>query len=307
MKNVLVIHYSQSGQLTEIVKSLSQPLCDNDEINVSFYDIEPETAYPFPWTKDTFFDVFPESFKQIPTAIKPVPESILARKYDLVILAYQVWYLSPSIPANSFLHSAAAKTLLNDTPVVTVIGCRNMWALAQEKVKVLLLANNAKLTGNIAFVDRAGNLVSVVTIVDWMFTGIKRKYLGIFPLPGVSKTDIDSSAKFGHLIGDCLLRDQPEALQEKIVSNGGVYVSPYLVNVDKKGNFIFGKWSSLIMKKKASRARWLKAFYVYLFLAIWVISPIVFILHALSYPFTYRKRKKIIDYHQGVSLDTTYV
>jgi hypothetical protein len=300
MKNVLVIHYSQSGQLSEIAQQLSMPLVDNPQINVTFHRIEPVVPFPFPWNKETFFDVFPESFQQIPVALKPVPTEILNQKYDLVLFAYQVWYLSPSIPANSFLKSPEAKQILDGTPVVTIIACRNMWALAQAKVKKLLIASNAQLKGNIAFTDRAGNLISVVTIVDWMFSGIKRKYLGIFPLPGVSKTDIAESSKFGEIIGNHLLSEKLDELQPEIVRNNGVYVSPYLVNVDKKGNFIFSKWSSFIRSRKKSRTGWLKVFYVYLFVAIWVISPIVYILHALSYPFTISNRKKILDYYQGV-------
>ncbi len=301
MKNVLVIHYSQSGQATEIAKTLVQPLVNDNEVAVTYYEIVPEEPFPFPWTKETFFDVFPESFQQVPVPLKPVPPDVLETKYDLVILSYQVWYLSPSIPVNSFLKSDVAGQILNNTPVVTVISCRNMWMLAQEKVKALLHQKGALLKGNVAFVDKAGNLVSVVTIVDWMFSGIKRKYLGIFPLPGVSNQDIRGASVYGDLIREGLHRNDYDNLQMKIVSHGGVYVSLYLVSVDRKGNFIFEKWSRFIRNRKKSRAAWLKVFYIYLFLAIWVISPIVFILHALTYPFTIKKRKKIIAYFQSVT------
>ncbi|WP_233267327.1 hypothetical protein [Paraglaciecola sp. L3A3] len=56
----------------------------------------------------------------------------------MIILTYQVWFLSPSIPIASFLQSEPAKKLFKDTPVVTIIGCRGMWLMAQEKVKTLL-------------------------------------------------------------------------------------------------------------------------------------------------------------------------
>ena len=75
-----------------------------------------------------------------------------------------------------------------------------MWVMAQEKIKVLLKNNNAQLKGNIALVDRVGNLISVITIVEWMFSGVKKKYLGIFPLPGVSDKDIVESSKFGEIV-----------------------------------------------------------------------------------------------------------
>lgn len=71
-----------------------------------------------------------------------------------------------------------------------------MWIMAQEKVKKLLVANHAKLVGNIALVDRNLNYISVITIVHWLMGGKKTKMLGIFPKPSVSDNDIESSFPF---------------------------------------------------------------------------------------------------------------
>lgn len=301
MKNVLVIYFSQSGQLAEIAQNISLPLQQEPHINLVYHQIEMEKPFPFPWNKEAFFDAFPESFLQIPAAIKPVPEHILNTKFDLVLLHYQVWFLSPSIPVNSFLKSDYAKQILADMPVITISGSRNMWFMAQEKIKALLNQNNAQLKGNVALVDRAGNLISVITIVEWLFSGKKTKHLGIFPMPGVSQEDIDESVKFGNPIKDAVLSGNYALLQPKLLALDAVRVSPYLVGVDKKGNHIFSKWSTLIIKKKGeTRRRLLKVFTVYLVLAIWVISPIVFILHLISYPFKLKKMKRQVAYFKGV-------
>jgi hypothetical protein len=289
MKNVLVIHYSQSGQLTEILDTITLPFSSEDEINVTHYTIEMEKEFPFPWNKTAFFDAFPESFLQIPAAIKSPSNSILEKKYDLIILGYQVWYLSPSIPVNSFLKSTFAKQLFQDTPVVTVIGARNMWVKAQEKMKVLLSDLGAKLVGNIALVDRNINHVSVVTIVHWMFTGEKTKYLGIFPKPGVSESEIKNASKFGNVILLALKNNNFLTLQEELLKLDAVEIRAFLVEMDKKANKMFKIWSNFIINKKKSRESWLKVFNVYLWVAIWLISPIVFILHLLKYPFVANK------------------
>ena len=157
MKNVLIIHYSQSGQLTEILNNLILPFSSDDEIVITNYIIEMEKEFPFPWNKSAFFNAFPESFLQIPDEIKEPSNEIFEKQYDLIILGYQVWYLSPSIPVNSFLKSTFAKQLFKNTPVITVIGARNMWVKAQEKMKVLLSDLEANLVGNIALVDRNYN------------------------------------------------------------------------------------------------------------------------------------------------------
>jgi hypothetical protein len=265
-----------------------------------FHEIELVKPFPFPWNNDAFFGAFPESFLQIPTPLKPVPENIMNTKFDLILLHYQVWYLTPSVPVNSFLKSPEAKILLNNTPVVTVNGSRNMWIMAQEKVKMLLKQNNALLKGNIALVDRVGNLISVITIVEWMFSGVKKRYLGVFPLPGVSDKDINESSKFGKVILSCLQENNLDTLQEKLLDIDAVRVSSYLVTVDKTANKIFTKWSNFIVNKGESRKSWLKVFKVYLLLAIWLISPIVYILHVLLYPFKIKKIKKEIEYYKGI-------
>ncbi len=300
MKNVLVIYFSQSGQLKEIADSITGPLKAMPQVNVTYYKIEMETPFPFPWNKEQFFEAFPESFLQVPAPVKPVPQEILDKNYDIILLHYQVWFLSPSIPINSFLKTPQGKQLLNNRPVVTISGSRNMWFLAQEKIKALLTENDALLKGNIALTDRAGNLISVVTIVEWMFTGKKKKHLGIFPLPGVSDKDICESEKFGHVIANHLHNGNYESLQPELVKEGAVKVSPYLVAVDKKGNFIFSKWAAFIAKHPENRKKLLKIFVVYLVLAIWVISPIVYILHLLTYPFKIKKIKETIKYFKGI-------
>ncbi|MFH6997972.1 dialkylresorcinol condensing enzyme DarA [Flavobacterium sp. FlaQc-57] len=300
MKNVLVIYYSQSGQLETIARNIAKPFLNSEEINVTFHEIKLEKPFPFPWDKASFFDAFPESFLQIPTALKPVPEEILNTKFDLVLFHYQVWYLSPSIPINSFLKSEEAKKILNGTPVITISGSRNMWIMAQEKIKVLLQEANAKLVGNVALVDRVGNLISVVTIVEWMFSGVKKKYLGIFPLPGVSDKDIQESTKFGDVILSAFNQNNLQNLQPQLIAINAVKISPYLVTVDRTANKIFNKWSNLIYKNQKNRKQLLKVFNVYLFLAIWLISPIVYILHLITYPFKLKTIKKETQYYQGV-------
>jgi hypothetical protein len=300
MKNILIIYYSQSGQLKSIAENITKPLLNSKEVNVDWFEIKMEKEFPFPWNKDAFFDAFPESFLQKPANIEPISNEILNKKYDLVLFHYQVWYLSPSIPINSFLKSPEAERILKDTPVITISGSRNMWVMAQEKVKVLLKQNNAILKGNIALVDRVGNLISVVTIVEWMFSGVKKKYLGVFPMPGVSDKDINESSKFGTSILKAVINNDYTTLQPELVAQGAVKISSYLVKVDKTANKIFSKWSTLIDKKRRNRRFWLKIFNVYLWLAIWLISPIVYILHVFTYPLKRNKIQKEKQYYQGV-------
>ncbi len=305
MKEVLVIYYTQSGQMFDILENITSTLGES-KINISYHRITLEEPFPFPWTKDRFYDSFPESFLQIPSEINPPKPEILNKKYDLILLGYQVWFLTPSPAINSFLKSEVAKKLLEDTPVVTIVACRNMWIQAQEKVKRLLLENKAKLVGHIALVDRHINHISVITIEHWMFSGKKDRMWGIFPKPGVSENEISNASKFGKPIGEALRANNFTNLQRDLLSLEAVKINPYLIKTDERGNIVFSKWANLLIEKGGpghpSRLKWIALFKFYLKFAIWVIAPIVFIVFLLTYLPTTHKRKKDKEYYSGVLL-----
>jgi len=306
MKRVLVVYYTQTGQQREILDRLLSPLHDDPEVELTFHRITPVSDYPFPWGGYTFFDAFPESFLQLPCELEPVDDHILEQDYDLIILGYQVWYLSPSIPFNSFLKTEAAHKLLRGKPVITVINCRNMWVMAQEKVKRLLHDIGANHVGNIARVDRHLNHVSVITIVHWMMTGRKDAYLGLFPKPGVSDKDIAESDKFGVSILTHLKHGDYSTLQAELLKQEAVMIRPVLVFTDKRANTLFAKWAKLIRSKGLpgadARKPWLKAFNYYLLFAIWVLAPIVSLLFLILHlPFLSFIRKET-RYYKSVHL-----
>ncbi|UMQ41034.1 dialkylresorcinol condensing enzyme DarA [Chryseobacterium sp. Y16C] len=301
-KNILVLYYTQTGQLEDIVKNIARPFEDKkDEYHVTYYNIKMKKDFPFPWPNDVFFNTFPESYLQIPSEILPPPDEVLNTKYDLVIFGYQVWYLTPSIPIISFLKSGYAEKILKDTPVVTVSGTRNMWMLSQEKLKVYLKDLQAKLIGNIALVDRHDNYTSVLTVIRWMIGGQKEKS-GLLPAAGVSDEEINGAVKYGKIIETHFKNNDFEGLQPDLVKNGAIEIRAFLVRVEKVGNKIFTIWSNLIIKKKEKRPLLIKFFKVYLMAAIWIISPIVLVLHLLTTPIFWLKRKKQREYLQGINL-----
>ena len=284
MKRVLVVYYTQSGQLKEIIDSVLSPLT---EVTIDFLPIDTATPFPFPWTDDTFFDAFPESYLQIPQPLQPF--NLSHTDYDLVILGYQVWYLSPSIPFNSFLQHPEAKKLLRGKPVIAISGTRNMWVMAHQKVKKLLTDCGAHLVGNIALTDRHHNHISVITIVQWLFSGDKNKrYLGVFPKAGVADKDVQGASVYGTLIAPHLQTGDYTGLQQEIVAHGGVHYKRFLLSAEKKGNRLFGIWAKMIYGSK-HRKFLLKCFRIYLYIAIWVLMPIVWLLYWLTYPLFFWK------------------
>ncbi|MCD9619043.1 dialkylrecorsinol condensing enzyme DarA [Chryseobacterium gleum] len=301
-KNILVIYYSQTGQLEDIVKNIARPFeAQKEKYDVTYYNIKLKEDFPFPWPSDVFFNTFPESYLQIPKEILPPSEEVLNKKYDLILFGYQVWYLTPSIPIISFLKSEYAGRILKDTPVVTISGTRNMWMLSQEKLKVYLRDLQAKLVANIALVDRHDNYTSVLTILRWLTTGQKEKS-GMLPAAGVSDEEIAGSVKYGEIIERHFNNNDLINLQPDLVKNGAIEIRAFLVRVEKVGNKIFTVWSNLIIKKKEKRPLLIKFFKVYLMAAIWIISPVVLVLHLLTTPIFWFKRQKQKRYLQGINL-----
>src|SRR4030042_4041934 len=115
MTRILVWYYSQTGQLTRSVQSMLSPLAGRADVEIVWQSLEPVEPFPFPWGFMRFFDTFPECVALDPPPIRPVSFGKEAR-FDLVVWAYQVWFLSPSLPVTAFLKSAAA-AVLKDTPV----------------------------------------------------------------------------------------------------------------------------------------------------------------------------------------------
>ncbi|MGB0918624.1 MAG: dialkylresorcinol condensing enzyme DarA [Flavobacteriales bacterium] len=244
---VLVLYYSQTGQLKEIVKNCLAPLDDSKEVEIDLCKIETEHQFPFPWTRLDFFNAFPESVYGTPFKLKPlnVDES---KNYDLVIIAYTVWYLNPSIPISSFLQSEEAKTILKDKPVITLLGSRNMWVLAQEKVKKHLKRLEANLIGNVVLIDRNPNLISIITIVRWMFYGKKNPFWG-FPRAGIIKEDIETSNRFGEVILDRIKNSDLSDMQSELNEKGAVEINPSLLILEQRATKLFGMYAGFLSKK----------------------------------------------------------
>jgi len=297
-KKVLAVYYTQSGQLKQILDNFTTPFTEMG-MEVETVSIKPLIDYPFPWTTPTFFDVMPESVLTIPTEIQPF--QCRETSYDLVIFAYQPWFLSPSVPANSILQHPSFKAIIKDTPVITLIGARNMWCSSQEKVKKFLKDAGAKLVGNSVLIDRNQNHISVVTIFHWMLTGRKDRYLNIFPKPGISDNDINDATRFGAIAAKHFEQGRLANLQDAFVAEKAIEVHYGLVFIEERGSKLFKLWAKLISRKK-NRTRWLVYFKYYLLIALFIAAPIIYGVYSLLFkPFLSKSIKRKKQYYLALN------
>ena len=289
MKKILVICYSQSGQLSEVVKNFTLPLQNEEQVQLVIEQIEPVKPYPFPWPFLEFIDIFPEAVYLDPPPIQPTNLNG-DEDFDLIILAYQVWFLSPSLPVTAFLQSDIAARLFKDKPVVTLIACRNMWLMAQEQMKQLLTSLGARLVGNVALVDEAGSIGSFLATPVWVLSGEKGPHWGgLIPRAGVSETEIFACQRFGDRILEYFHQDKP---LDKHLFDGlnPVYVDETLIASEKIGRRSFRLWGKLfraIGKQGTPQRRVLAVFYVlFLITLIVTVVPLVMLIKKLITPLT---------------------
>ncbi len=287
-KRVLIVHFSQSGQLHDVVRSVAAALEASDAIEVTHELLRPQSDYPFPWPFFRFFDTFPETVHADPEPILPLSDACRAR-YDLVILAYQVWFLSPAQPITAFLDSPEAPGLLRDTPVITLIACRNMWLMAQETMKQRLEALGARLIDNIVLTDPALSGLTFFSTPMWVLTGNKGPWLGgLIPEAGVTPTDIARASRFGDAIARQLPHREAGDSGPMLAGLGAVTVNEKLIASERIAIRSFRIWGSLLrlLGKPGSPLRRLVLVVYILFLVTMILTvvPVTALLKALFKP-----------------------
>ena len=283
MKRVLVVYYSQSGQLERAARACAAPLQAAGH-GVDFLALQPLRPYPFPWPFWQFLDAFPESVSLDPPPLKPWAA---APRYDLVLLCYTAWYLSPAPPVTAFLQSAAGRAILRDTPVVTLSACRNMWVLAQEEVKKLLLDAGARLSDHVVLTDPGPALATFITTPRWMLTGRRDAFLGL-PPAGIPDAGLANCARFGRALAGPLNDGSLNGVRPALTGLAAAKVDPALLASEKIGRRSFKVWSKLV-RAAGPPGHWgrrpvLAVYVVFLILMIVTVVPVSLLLRSLLKP-----------------------
>lgn len=298
-KKVLVVSYSQTGQLTKLVSNFTKPLLEDENIQIVYKNIKSKKSYPFPWDLMTFMDTFPESVHLVPCEIEDFEDD--NNDYDLIILSYQVWFLSPSIPITSFLKSNWAKKKFANKPVITLIGCRNMWIMAQEKMKQLLLDLNAKLIDNVVLIDKGNSLETFITTPRWMLTGKKDSFFGL-STAGIDENEIVKSQRFGSALLNALRNNQYKENKSLLWGLKAVEVNMKLIKSEQIATKSFKIWGSLIRKlgKPGSLKRKpvVMLYLIFLLLIIVTVVPINMIIQSILRIINEKSVKKQKEFYE---------
>ena len=288
MGSVLVVHHSQSGQLARVARTIAAPLAQAGH-RVDELRLEPLAPYPFPWTFWAFLDAFPESVYLDPPPLKPW--SAPAARYDLVLLCWSPWFLSPAPPATAFLQSDQGRALLRDAPVVTVTANRGMWVQAQEQVKALLAAAGARHCDHVALVD-PHRLASFITTPRWLLTGRREPFWGL-PAAGVPEPEVARAARFGRALAAALSANRLDGSAPVLAGLGAAQVDPALLASEKIGRRSFRVWGKLVRSAGGpgalSRRPVLAVYLAFLVLMIVTVVPVSLVLRFLLRPLLHKR------------------
>jgi hypothetical protein len=191
--HVLVIVHSLSGETESIVEAFVKGLIKGTSRNclVTYAPIQVDPPFTFPWSFWSFFDIMPETV--LPSLnihcgtrkVKLPLESLSNETFDLIVIGWQTWFLSPSLPVRLALCSPEWQALLRCNssstrgaapPPVLIVGThRNMWHLASHTLCTELggVIGAQRIAGRIDFVQQSPFLKSVVDTVRWQLGGTK--------------------------------------------------------------------------------------------------------------------------------------
>jgi hypothetical protein len=283
---VLLIHYSQSGDGARVADELAAVL-QSPGVELQRECLRPVPPYPFPWGNVfRFFNVLPECLLGPPPAVEP-PAFDPAAPFDLIILVYQVWFLSPSLPFQGFL-AAPAAAVLRGRKVLTVSVSRNMWQSASETMKRRLRECGAVHIDNVVVTHQGPPWATFITAPRYLLFGKKDPFWKIFPAAGLSELELGRVRRLGEALRgrlELLHKDPPQPLLRGL---GAVEVNRRYMIPELIGWYLFRAWAHLLrlLGRVGRPLRYLgiAVFMLFLVLVVAVGIPVVIVLSVLFYP-----------------------
>jgi hypothetical protein len=290
-KRILVVYYSQSGDVAKILETFIGPI-KKLPLDVTIERLEPVQPYPFPWrTLPRLLSIFPECHRGGGAGIRPlsIPPD---RAFDLVILAYQVWFLAPSLPVQDFFKSEHAK-VVRGAKVITLCVSRNMWHSCSETMKQMLHDAGAFHLDNVVVNHQGPPLATFVSVPRLLLFGKRDRFLGMFPPAEVSQKDLDRVRRLGQAVADQVRTRDDWSAQPLLTGMGAVHVNPRYIVPELVGWYLYQAGTGVVLFAERF-GRWARRLAIYLFAAVLLLAvltgvPLILLSVLVFYPFVFRR------------------
>jgi hypothetical protein len=291
-KRILIVYYSQSGDVAKIMETFVRPVRSVPDVDVTVERLEPIRPYPFPWrTLPRLLSIFPECHRGGGSGVRPL--SVGAdRTFDLVILAYQVWFLAPSLPMQDFLRSPDA-AVLRGAKVITLCVSRNMWHSGSETMKEMLREAGAIHLDNVVVNHQGPPFATFISVPRLLLTGKRDRFLGVFPPAEVSSEDLERVSRLGEAVAEQLRSRDGWSARSLLAGKGAVHVNPRYIMPELVGWYVYQAGTRAVLF--AGRfGRWARRLAIYLFAAVLlgcvlIGVPLILLTVLVSYPFVSRR------------------
>ena len=294
-KRILAVYYSQSGDVARILERFLAPIRSLPNVEVVVERLTPNVPYPFPWgTLARLLSIFPECHRGGGSGIRPL--SIPAdQSFDLVILAYQVWFLAPSLPVQDFFRSAH-RSVMHGAKVVTVCVCRDMWHSCSETMKRMLGDAGALHLDNVVVSHQGPPYATFVSVPRLLLWGKRDRFLGLFPPAEVSPSDLERVGRLGAALADRLRTPGDWPARSLLAGMGAVHVNPRYIVPELVGWYLYRAATPLVLLAGRLGA-WARRLAIYVFggvlvAAVLVGVPLMLLGVLVSYPFVSRRLRR---------------
>jgi len=211
---VLLVYYTftqQTGSVMDVMAgALRQRGCEVTECLIEFTDSHYSKRFsklPMKWPVFKIVGMLPAQARRKTGEIRIPPEGTEG-DYDLVVFGSPTWWLTTNMPVRSYLHTEAAKKVLDGKPFAAASISRRYWKGNIQTIRDLGTANGGKWIAETHFVAAGNQVMSMLSWVVFMFFGGPRgHFLGI-PLPAPNlKPDYAGQARaFIDKVADKALR-----------------------------------------------------------------------------------------------------
>lgn len=278
MKKALFLYYSQTGQTERAMKTLAKGFAQVAPCATAVYAVDEK--FSFPWKMTSFFRVFPRAVLGLAPRLENLPINL--DEYDLIFLGGQVWFLSPSLPLQSFLQSKSAQAV-RGRKIITVVTCRNLWYSALNSVRTSIQKLGGHFLGQITVCEISPIWASFVTTPRWMLTGNKAPF-AFFPAAGIRENDFVALEDLGKKIAADWIGSGENSVSSELLSSN--LDRPSLRMMDRIGRRFFEFWARFIMRiaPKAGvwQDFWLILFRINLIILIVTVAPYTKVVEMLS-------------------------
>jgi hypothetical protein len=249
------------------------PLKNLPGVELTLARLEPVSPYPFPWrTLSRLLSIFPECHRGGGGGVRPLAAGT-DRPFDLVILAYQVWFLAPSLPVQDFFRSADAR-VLRGARVITVCVSRNMWHSCSETMKQMLAEAGAMHLDNVVVNHQGPPYATFVSVPRLLLLGKRDRFLGVFPPAEVAPQDLDRVRRLGEAVAEQLRTRDAWPDRPLLAGQGAVYVNPRYIVPELVGWYLY-QWGTSVVLFAARLGAWARQLAIYLFAVILVAAVLI--------------------------------